>query len=294
MPAASTRWPMPRAPARSRPSREQDQLGHLTALCGGEFDPIARHHLDAEQPTAAHHVALDSGLERRHARGEDARAPRRDDRGRLGHASSPGRLDQFSTNDDQFSSIGDQVWQEGLIPEDDDPETQAELKPLPRLDPRAFRDHLGCFPTGVTVITALGARGRRLGLTANSFNSVSLDPPMVLFSLDRRAGSLWDFLPTGHFAVNVLAEDQARLATRFARSQSDKWSDVAWASWDRGCPILEGCHATFECSIAYIYSGGDHVIFVGRVERMACDAAKMPLLYYRGSYHRLDAAEVTE
>ena len=174
-----------------------------------------------------------------------------------------------------------------MIPQDEDLETHAEPKPAPKLDPRAFREHLGCFATGVTIITALGARGQMLGITANSFNSVSLDPPLVLFSLDRRAYSLWDFLSTGHFAVNVLAEEQAELSTRFARSMTDNWSGVEWQTWDHGCPILAGCHANFECSIAYTYAGGDHVIFVGQVERMACDPAKAPLLFYRGGYRHL-------
>lgn len=171
-----------------------------------------------------------------------------------------------------------------MIRQDDD---QPPPPRAPKHEARALRDHLGCFATGVTIVTARGARDQMLGVTANSFSAVSLDPPLVLFSLDRRAYSLWDFLSTGHFAVNVLADDQADLATRFARPQSDKWSGVAWASWDHGCPILEACHANFECSIAYTYSGGDHVIFVGHVERMAHDAAKAPLLYYRGGYRRL-------
>ena len=174
-----------------------------------------------------------------------------------------------------------------MFPQDDDPDAHPAPKPPPKLDPRELRTHLGCFPTGITIITALGGRGQMLGITVNSFNSVSLDPPLVLFSLDRRACSLWDFLSTGHFAVNVLAEDQAELSTRFARSLSDKWSGVAWEPWDHGCPILLGCHANFECSIAYTYSGGDHVILVGQIERMACDLEKAPLLYYRGAYHRL-------
>lgn len=178
-----------------------------------------------------------------------------------------------------------------MIPQDDDPPDEAApaRRPPPRLDPRELRDHLGCFPTGVTVITARGARGQALGITANSFNSVSLDPPLVLFSLDRRAGSIWDFLSTGHFAVNVLAEDQAEVSARFARALTDKWSGVAWEVWDHGCPILKGCHANFECSIAYTHSGGDHVILVGQVERMRRDDAKRPLLYYRGAYRRLRA-----
>lgn len=175
-----------------------------------------------------------------------------------------------------------------MIPQDDPAELHAEKEP-PKLDPREFRNALGCFATGVTIITAVGARGQLLGITANSFNSVSLDPPLVLFSLDRKALSLWDFLSTGHFAVNVLAGHQAELSTRFARALVDKWSGVAWTTWDYECPILEGCHANFECSIAYTYTGGDHVIFVGRVERMHVDHEAPPLLYYRGRYRSLAA-----
>ena len=174
-----------------------------------------------------------------------------------------------------------------MIPQEPEPEAAAPKTPQPKVDPGEFRNHLGCFPTGVTIITALGPRGQLLGITANSFNSVSLDPPLVLFSLDRSAYSLWDFLSTGHFAVNILAEDQHELSSRFARSMSDKFTGVDVETWDYGCPILAHCHANFECSIAYTYAGGDHVIFVGQVERMACDTDKRPLLYYRGAYHRL-------
>jgi flavin reductase (DIM6/NTAB) family NADH-FMN oxidoreductase RutF len=155
--------------------------------------------------------------------------------------------------------------------------------------PATFRDALGHFCTGVTVVTASAPSGP-VGFACQAFTAVSLDPPLVLFSLDRRAYSLWDFLSTGHFAVNVLAEDQGELSTRFARPMSDKWSGVRWATWDHGCPILLGCHANFECSIAYTHAGGDHVIFVGQVERMGSDAEKAPLLYYRGGYRSLASA----
>jgi 4-hydroxyphenylacetate 3-hydroxylase, reductase component len=101
-----------------------------------------------------------------------------------------------------------------MIPQEPDLDAPPGAKPPSKLDPREFRSHLGCFATGVTIITALGGRGQMLGVTANSFNSVSLDPPLVLFSLDRRAYSLWNFLSTGHFAVNVLAENQHELSDR--------------------------------------------------------------------------------
>jgi flavin reductase (DIM6/NTAB) family NADH-FMN oxidoreductase RutF len=155
------------------------------------------------------------------------------------------------------------------------------------IDAKDFRNALGCFTTGVTIITAIGARGQKLGITANSFSSVSLDPPLVLFSLDRRALSLSDFLSTGHFAVNVLSASQATLSRQFAQAQVDKWAGVEWDTWDYDCPILKGCHAVFECAIAYTYTGGDHVIFVGQVEKYVVDQDQLPLLYYRGKYRRL-------
>ncbi len=154
-------------------------------------------------------------------------------------------------------------------------------------DPREFRNALGFFPTGVTIITARGARDELLGITANSFSSVSLNPPLVLFSLDRRALSLTNFLSTEHFAVNILSTDQIDLSKRFAIAGADKWAGVEWETWDHDCPIIKGCHAAFECSIAYTHSGGDHVIFVGEVRRFSIDDTHPPLLYYRGSYREL-------
>lgn len=159
------------------------------------------------------------------------------------------------------------------------------------LDPNEFRKALGCFATGITIITALGHRGQKLGITANSFNSVSLEPPLVLFSLDRRALSLGDFLSTGHFAVNILSTEQRELSSRFARAMTDKWTGVEWQTWDHGCPILSGCHAVFECAIAYTYSGGDHVIFVGEVQRYEVDPSREPLLFYQGKYWHLTNPE---
>jgi len=155
------------------------------------------------------------------------------------------------------------------------------------LDTRAFRDALGAFATGVTVITSVTHRGELIGVTANSFNSVSLQPPLVLFSLSRTALSWRSFLSTQFFAVNVLSAEQQELSNRFARTSGDKWTGVAYEVWDTGCPILPGSAASFECECRYTHNGGDHVIFVGEVQRMACDPAREPLLYYRGGYTSL-------
>jgi flavin reductase (DIM6/NTAB) family NADH-FMN oxidoreductase RutF len=150
-------------------------------------------------------------------------------------------------------------------------------------DRRLLRNALGCFATGVTIITACGPEGY-LGFTANSFNSVSLDPPLVLFSLGRHATSLPGFQFATHFAINVLREDQMELSNRFARPNTDKWMGVDFITWKSGCPILKGTLASFECERHATYDGGDHVIFVGEVIHMHADLEGRPLLYFRGGY----------
>jgi flavin reductase (DIM6/NTAB) family NADH-FMN oxidoreductase RutF len=108
------------------------------------------------------------------------------------------------------------------------------------IDPREFRSALGCFPTGVTIITTLDPRGQTIGITANSFNSVSMDPPLILFSLARGAYSMRAFLSTDHFAVNVLSLEQADLSTRFAKASADKWRRSISSC---GIPAARSCPA---------------------------------------------------
>lgn len=148
-------------------------------------------------------------------------------------------------------------------------------------DPRALRSALGSFATGVTVMTTLRPDGSPVGLTVNSFASVSLDPPLVLWSLAARSPSLAAFRAAGHFGVNVLAADQQALCGRFARPAADKFAGVDWAPGACGVPLLAGCVATFECRSAFNNWGGDHVIFVGHVERFAT-AERPALLFHRG------------
>ena len=155
------------------------------------------------------------------------------------------------------------------------------------LDSRAFRDALGCFATGVTVITTLDPKGRPVGFTASSFNSVSLEPPLVLFSLGRRAHSLRAFLSSHDFAVNVLAADQQWLSDLFGKQATDRWSGLDFETWDSGCPILPGAVANFECHTRYTHDGGDHVIFVGEVSAMAYDDQRRPLVFHQGRYRDL-------
>ncbi len=157
------------------------------------------------------------------------------------------------------------------------------------IDSRAFRNALGCFATGVTVVTTLCPDGHHVGVTVNSFSSVSLDPPLVLFSLGR-ASHAYDFFVEGKaFAVNILAADQEALSGRFSRRDlQDRWEGVGVERWDTGVPILSGCLANIECDKETVYDGGDHAIVVGRVRRLRSTAEGEPLLYFRGNYAELE------
>lgn len=154
-------------------------------------------------------------------------------------------------------------------------------------DRLAFRRALGEYVTGVTVITAQGLNGERVGMTMNSFNSVSLDPPLVLFSVGRRALSLPVLETAKGLAVNVLSRGQEELSSRFAKAQSDKWQDVSWTPGYMGAPLLTGALAHFECAPYATYDGGDHVIFVVRVVRFSVAPEHEPLVFCRGSYSAL-------
>ena len=146
-----------------------------------------------------------------------------------------------------------------------------------------LREALGNFLTGVTVITT--RFGDELhGLTANSFSSVSLDPPLVLFSLSRTADCFDAFEQSNYFAINVLRSDQEALSNRFATKDIDKWTGVDWRCGEGSCPLLEGALATFECRIAARHDGGDHVIYVGEVIRFDHCPEGDPLAFFRGRY----------
>jgi len=150
----------------------------------------------------------------------------------------------------------------------------------------AFKQAVGSFATGVTVITARDARGGVHGFTANSFTSVSLDPPLVLVCLARRAPSLRGFSIGGPFAVNILATGQQELSGRFARPSPDKFEGVDHVAGDNGAPLLAGCHAHLECRLEHWFHGGDHVILVGYVIRAEV-ADNEPLLFHRSRYTQL-------
>jgi flavin reductase (DIM6/NTAB) family NADH-FMN oxidoreductase RutF len=156
----------------------------------------------------------------------------------------------------------------------------------PDIDPRALRTVLGRFATGVTIITCRDTAGTPLGLTANSFSALSLDPPLVLWSLRRQSPLLAAFGAASHFAVNVLAEAQVDLSRRFASGVEDKFAEGAWGDGLGGAPVLSGAAAVLECERTLAQEAGDHVLFVGRVLKMA-DLAIAPLVFQGGHYHML-------
>ena len=153
-------------------------------------------------------------------------------------------------------------------------------------DPQAFRNALGSFATGVTIVTARDGEGRPVGLTANSFNSVSLDPPMVLWSLSLQSGSLSVFRDAERWAVHVLAADQQAMSDRFATPAIDKFDGLSLADGPEGAPLIEGCAARFGCRARFEYEGGDHAIFLGEVIEFDRREAE-PLIYHGGQYGRI-------
>src|SRR6516165_7058187 len=153
------------------------------------------------------------------------------------------------------------------------------------IDPRDFRNALGTYATGVTIITAAGSDGKPYGLTCNSFASVSLNPPLVLYS-----SSLNAFQNASHFAVNVLGESQQALANKFAKSSDDKFVGVDWKPGLGKAPLLADSVANFQCRSVNRYYGGDHVIFLGAVEAYSYNR-KEPLLFARGGYGRFVTAD---
>ena len=154
----------------------------------------------------------------------------------------------------------------------------------PALSTSEFRAALGTFATGVTIVTACDAAAQPVGITANSFNSVSLAPPLVLWSLARVAGSMPAFERGSHYAINILAADQHALALRFSAKAIDRFAGVPFKIGPSGAPVLDGAAAVFECFNRSRYEEGDHVIFVGEVERCAHRPGAQPLIFHGGRY----------
>ena len=170
------------------------------------------------------------------------------------------------------------MWEEVVAP----PRTQH--------DARDFRSALGCFPTGVCLVTALASDARRHGMTINSFSSVSLEPPMVLWSLSRNATSAPVFRDAEYFAINVLAAGDGALASQFATPGADKFAAChgRFTAGLGGAPVLAGALASFECHSRHRYYGGDHIVLIGVVERYA-HAQGAPLTFHRGRYAAIAA-----
>jgi flavin reductase (DIM6/NTAB) family NADH-FMN oxidoreductase RutF len=153
----------------------------------------------------------------------------------------------------------------------------------PAFTERDFRDALAQFATGVTVICAPGPPGRFVGFTANSFNSVSLDPPLVVWSLSRRANDLAFFERAEHYSINVLAHDQVDLARRFSRPHADRFDGVAYRLGTAGVPLIDGCVASFECRHHVRHRAGDHMLFIGEVSTCARTRGR-GLVFHHGRY----------
>lgn len=149
--------------------------------------------------------------------------------------------------------------------------------------PRSIRNLLGQFATGVTVITTTGQDGRKIGMTANSFSSLSLEPPLILWSLSKTAPSLPDFVAAPHFAIHVLGHHQHELSGHFARGAEDKFANIQHEMCDLGIPILQDTLATLVCRNVNQYEGGDHLIFIGEIEHYQHNSGD-PLVFHAGKY----------
>jgi len=157
-------------------------------------------------------------------------------------------------------------------------------------DPRTLRDAMGCFATGVTIVTALDPAGTPVGLTANSFTSVSLDPPLLLVCIANSAGTAPALRGAEHFGVNVLQIGQQPASNRFATRGEDRFANLPWAPGQTGVPLLGSSLVSFECQRESLHEAGDHFILVGRVVRAQFEPHRDPLLYFRGKYRRLHFA----
>ena len=154
-------------------------------------------------------------------------------------------------------------------------------------DTRALRNAYGRFATGVTIVTALDADGQPVGLTVNSFSAVSLNPPLVLWCLDDASHNLDAFRRASHHAINVLSAGQVDLSNRFATWPVDRFAGLPWRAGRGGAPLLPGCCASFEVVNEVAHAGGDHTIFVGRVEKFSETTGLAPLLFHAGQYREL-------
>jgi flavin reductase (DIM6/NTAB) family NADH-FMN oxidoreductase RutF len=155
---------------------------------------------------------------------------------------------------------------------------------MTQIDPRALRNVLGCYATGVAIITTRSAAGEHVGVTVNSFSSVSLDPPLVLFSLARHANVLATFQQATHFAVNMLGHEQQALSNMFAKPSTANFAAGHYTEGASSCALFGDALAQLECKMASAVEGGDHLIFLGEVTDFHLRAPTQPLLFFRGAY----------
>lgn len=157
------------------------------------------------------------------------------------------------------------------------------------LDAQILRSALGRYATGVTIVTCRNDAGEPVGLTVNSFNALSLSPPLVLWSLRTASPAVTAFRRAGHFAVNVLAQDQVALSQRFASPVADRFAAGQWSAGAGGSPVLHGCCAVLECATDVELPQGDHLLFIGKVLAVR-ESEQPPLLYHAGAYRGLGCA----
>ena len=167
--------------------------------------------------------------------------------------------------------------------ENDYPDGSTRVKRQGAMDSESFRQALGRFASGVTIVTTVSATGEPVGFTATAFSSLSLDPPLVLFCLGHDSSSLEVFREAAGFSINLLATGQQALSQAFAQIGGEKFTGVASRTGRRGIPLLEGCLAVLECRTQEQLPGGDHTIFIGEVEAVHLGEGE-PLVYYRGGY----------
>lgn len=157
------------------------------------------------------------------------------------------------------------------------------------IEPRRFRDAVGAYPTGVAIVTVSGLDGRPIGLTVNSFASVSLDPPLVLWSLATKSANRSNFLRASGFAIHILGSDQLLLAKRFASPAAERFTGLDFEVGSTGAPLLRQYAARLECSTFSTIEAGDHDIFVGRVIGIDMRSERQdPLTFHRGRFAALD------
>ena len=165
----------------------------------------------------------------------------------------------------------------------------AEEDPEAEANSRKFRDVLGRFCTGVTVVTSM-SNGEPVGMTCQSFSSVSLDPPLVLFCPAKSSRAWPQMQRAGYFCVNLLSHDQLDLSNAFARTGADKFAGVSWRPSATGAPLLDGVLGWVDCTVYAVHEAGDHYVVIGRVMDLGVEEAPHPLLFYRGRYARTEAS----